>query len=374
MKKHVKFGLIFVLFFSAVFFRPTVIAEAAGATSAKSMIVMEASSKRILDEKNAFQRLPMASTTKVVTALTVLKNASDIKTVVKIDRRAVGVEGSSIYLQESDELTVEQLLYGLMLQSGNDCAVQLALTVGGSVEKFAEMMNETAKSLGANDSNFVNPHGLHHKDHYTTAYDLGLISCYAMQNESFRTIVGTKQIKMPWADREYPRVVNNKNKTLWQVDGGNGVKTGFTKAAGRCHVAAAEREGMQLVCVVLNCGPMFEDSEALMNRAFDLFALKTIVNPYDMLGTVAVKDSKKEGAEARLTTSEAFLYPLKKDGSEKNKFTVKTEIPEFVKAPVQKNQNIGRIKVYKDNQLIFSAGLYSIDDIERAGFFQRLFD
>jgi D-alanyl-D-alanine carboxypeptidase (penicillin-binding protein 5/6) len=339
-------------------------------TSAQGMAIMEADSKRILTQKNASARLPMASTTKVMTALTVIKNA-DIKKTVKVDPKAVGIEGSSIYLQSGEELTIEQLLYGLMLQSGNDCAVALAIATAGSVEKFAVLMNELALSLGAKDSNFVNPHGLHDKNHYTTAYDLCLISCYAMQNPTFKTIVSTKSIKIPFAGRAYDRVINNKNKILNTFEGGNGVKTGFTKAAGRCLVSAAERENMQVVCVVLNCGPMFEDCADLMTWAFKIFERYEILPPYRYAGEIDVLDGKAK--RVKLYSKNGFSYPVKKRSGEKDKFDIRVEIPENLTAPVEKNAETGKIKIYYDNQLIFSDKVYTIDDVQRENLFDKIF-
>jgi D-alanyl-D-alanine carboxypeptidase (penicillin-binding protein 5/6) len=336
-------------------------------TSAQGMATMDTASKRILTQKNASARLPMASTTKIMTAITVIKNA-DIKKTVKIDPEAVGIEGSSIYLQSGEQLTVEQLLYGLMLQSGNDCAVALAIATAGSVEKFAVLMNELALSLGARDSNFVNPHGLHDKNHYTTAYDLCLISCYAMEDPTFKTIVSTKSIKIPFAGRDYDRVINNKNKILNTFEGGNGVKTGFTKAAGRCLVSAAERDSMQIVCVVLNCGPMFEDCADLMTWAFKVFERCEILQPYRYAGEIDVLDGKAE--KVKLYSKNGFSYTVKKGSGE---FDIRVEIPEKLTAPVTKNAETGKIKIYYDNQLIFSDKVYTMEGVERESLFDKIF-
>jgi len=187
----------------------------------------------------------MASTTKIVTALTVIRN-TDLDEVVEIPKAACGIEGSSIYLREGEHLTVRELLYGLMLRSGNDCAVALALHTSGSVEAFAELMNTTAVELGCENSNFVNPHGLHDDRHYTTALDLAAVTCEALHNETFREIVSTKAVRISNEGYEYDRVLVNKNKLLSNVDGADGVKTGYTKKAGRCFVGSATKNGMQV--------------------------------------------------------------------------------------------------------------------------------
>ena len=218
----------------------------------------------------------MASTTKIVTALTVIKHCN-LDDTVEIPRQAVGVEGSSIYLREGEHLTVRELLYGLMLRSGNDAAVALALHTSGSVEAFAALMNEVAEEAGCVNSNFVNPHGLHDDKHYTTAYDLALISCSALENDDFREIVSTKTVRIRNEGYEYDRVLVNKNKLLSNYAAADGVKTGYTKKAGRCFVGSATRNGMQVVVAVLNCGPMFEDTASMLDAAFETYSYQIVV-------------------------------------------------------------------------------------------------
>ncbi|MDE7395275.1 MAG: D-alanyl-D-alanine carboxypeptidase, partial [Clostridiales bacterium] len=278
-------------------------------TSAASMAVIEASSGRLLYAKNGNAKRPIASTTKICTAITVLENCDDIEKTIVVPDAAVGVEGSSIYLQKGEKVKIIDLLYGLMLRSGNDCATALAITVGGSVEQFAALMNETAIKAGATDSHFVNPHGLHHDEHYTTACDLAKITAYAFKNETFEKIVATKTHVMPWEGRDYPRTMHNKNKILSTYEGGDGVKTGFTKKAGRCLVSSATRNGMRVIAVVLNCGPMFEECAALMDKAFEEYSLFCpIENPIE--AQASVKDGKE--GNVSLTSKDTFLYPIKK--------------------------------------------------------------
>ncbi len=243
--------------------------------SQSSEIVMEVSTNRILYGSNYNQKKYMASTTKILTAITIIENC-DLNDVVTVSNKTVGIEGSSIYLEEGEKLTVKELLYGLMLRSGNDCAETLAIHCSKSIENFACLMNETAKKIGANNSNFVNPHGLHNDNHYTSAYDLALISCYAMKNSDFRQIASTKSIKIPWTTRDYPRILVNKNKMLKEFEGSTGIKTGFTKKAGRCLVSSCFRNGMEIVCVVLNCPPMFERSKELLTNSFSEYEMCSI--------------------------------------------------------------------------------------------------
>ena len=336
-------------------------------SSAQSMMLMEAESGRILAAQNADLKLPMASTTKVVTAMVVIENC-DLNKKIKIPAAAVGVEGSSIYLQKDEEMTVEALLYGLMLQSGNDCATALALHAGGSIENFATLMNGFARRIGAENSNFKNPHGLHHKDHYTTASDLCKISCYAMKNPKFKEIVSTRQYKTAWAGRDYDRVINNKNKILFQYSGGNGVKTGFTKAAGRCLVSAAERNGMQLVCVVLNCGPMFEDSMRLMSGAFDTYKMTEILSAQKHVGAVPVVCGRQP--YVRVYTYRPLCYPLK--AGEAASVRCVADIPEKVNAPIKKDQVLGEVKIYLSNRLLFTESVRAMDEVKSTTLSERI--
>lgn len=274
-------------------------------TSAKACIVVEQSSGRILFCQNENARLPMASTTKIVTAITVIEHCN-LDEVVTIPQQACGVEGSSIYLRCGEKLTVRELLYGLMLRSGNDCAVALALHVGNTVEHFAEMMNDTARSLGCSDSNFVTPHGLHDDNHYTSAKDLATITCYALRNDEFRQIVSTTKYQIANDGYDYPRVLVNKNKLLHNYNGADGVKTGFTKKAGRCFVGSATRNGMQVVVVVLNCGPMFEDTSKLLDYAFANYSLHNVLPKNKICGVEL--DGKQRTC---YVCTEGYSYPIK---------------------------------------------------------------
>ena len=281
-------------------------AEVGFVTSAQSAVVMEQSSHRVLFAKNSNAHLPMASTTKIVTALTVL-NHVNLNDVVEVSPKAVGIEGSSIYLRAGEHLTVRELLYGLMLRSGNDSAVALALHVAGSVEAFAEMMNETASKYGCTDSHFVNPHGLHDDNHYTSAHDLGVLTCVAMENSDFRDIVSTKTVRISNEGMEYDRVLTTKNKLLSNFADADGVKTGYTKKAGRCFVGSATRGGMQVVVVVLNCGPMFEETADMLNTAFANYKLQTVIPQNKICGSRIEK-----GKQVYYACPDRYAYPVTK--------------------------------------------------------------
>jgi len=303
--------------------------------SAQSAILMEKTTKRVLWGKNVDLKLPMASCTKILTAITVLKNAN-LDEMITIPKEAVGVEGSSIYLKEGEQLTIKELLYGLMLRSGNDCAVALGLHVSNTMKNFIELMNQTAKEIGAINSNFETPHGLDSKNHYTTAFDLGLITCYALNNDTFCDIVSSKTAKIGSSDRNNYRVLYNKNKLLQNFEYADGVKTGFTKKAGRCFVGSATKDDMQLVAVVLNCGPMFEETESLLKYGFDNYKLTTIVPKNKIFSDTNTKE--------KYICKYNIKAPLKIDNSENDKVLV--ELANDVSSDLH-------LKIFFDNKLLF---------------------
>ena len=321
---------------------PSFKAAAENYVEAKGECVMELNSRRVLYEARGDIRLPMASTTKIVTAATVLDNLSNLKEEVKIPTQAEGVEGSSVYLKAGDIYTVEDLLYGLMLRSGNDCAVALALHCSGSVAQFASQMNETAQKAGALASHFENPHGLPNANHYTTARDLTLITCYAMQNPIFRTIVSTRFYE--------PRHWQNKNKMLALYEGGIGVKTGYTKEAGRCLVSAATRENMTLVCSVLSCPTTYERSKKLLDDAFAAYKNERLIAAEQVFTLNDGKTQAKAGKD--------FYYPLLEE--EKDWIEIRTKSLETGKRKEKSGEIVGQIEIYLSKQLLFSGNLYKL--------------
>jgi len=242
-------------------------AGAPPSVSAESAALIDESGQ-ILYEKNANAKGYPASTTKIMTALVVLEKLDELglgmDSEVIIPEEAVGIEGSSIYLKKGERISIEELLYGLMLQSGNDSATALAMCVGGSLSSFVSMMNEKAEALGCSGTHFTNPSGLYEENHYTTAADLARIACEAMKRDDFRKIVSTKD----WQNADGSRSFHNKNKTVFQYDGATGIKIGFTKASGRTLVASAKREDKEMIAVVLRDGNWFNDAYALMDYGF----------------------------------------------------------------------------------------------------------
>ncbi len=327
----------------------TVLAE-----NTSSEIVMEVNSERVLYKSNEKSKKYMASTTKILTALCVIENC-DISDIVTVTSQTVGVEGSSIYLEAGEQISVKELLYGLMLRSGNDCAETLAVYCSGSIKEFASLMNETAKRIGATDSNFVNPHGLHDDNHYTTAYDLALISCYAMKNQTFREIVGTKRVDVSFSTRDYKRHLVNKNKMLTEFDGATGIKTGYTKKAGRCLVSSCIRNGMELVCVVLNCPPMFEKSKSLLNECFNEYHNTKLIESDNIIDFIYASNSDKK---IPVYIKNDIVIPLTE--AEKKNIKIVYDYPKNLNEQVVAEQEIGDIKIYTENNLIFTEKVFTI--------------
>lgn len=336
-------------------------------TSAKAMCVMEGSSQRVLYQKNAQAKLPMASTTKIMTAITAIENCSNLDERFVISPKAVGIPGTSIYLRKDETLTMRELLYGLMLVSGNDASVAIGEQISGSAKDFVELMNKTAKKIGANSSHFDNTHGLDSQTHYTTAEDLARITSYAMENDTFREIVSTRNTKIVSGEGK-TRYLKNKNRLLHSLEGCDGVKTGFTDDAGRCLVSSCERDGMRLVCVVLNCGPMFEESSALLEEGFNNYKLYDLSKFYSFKKALKVEESKEQFV--KLGSDSEIYYPLSVRELDKLKFEYK--LPNMLTAPVAKSQKVGEISIFLDNDLLFSKNIYTIEDVRSNTYWENL--
>ena len=309
----------------------------------KAECVMELNSRRIVYEQNGDIRLPMASTTKIVTCATVLERCAHLDEQIVIPKQAENVEGSSVYLKAGDSYSVEDLLYGLMLRSGNDCATALALHFGGSVGGFCAQMNAYAQKAGALNTCFANPHGLPNKKHYTTAVDLTAITCFALQNPTFQRIVSTLYYQ--------PRGWKNKNKLLTSFEGAIGVKTGFTKEAGRCLVSAATRGNTTFVCTVLHCPTMYERSAQLLNDAFSLYENTEIISKGERL-KIQTQKGEIEGA-----VKESYFYPLLAE--EKDYLQIKTR-PLSTEEGLLGEEFVGKFEIYLSNRLLFSSFLYKL--------------
>lgn len=372
IKKSFFLALIFVLCFSFLFIGVAnclTCDTSALYSSAKGCAVVETTTKRMLFSLNENKKMPMASTTKIMTAITAIESCQDLDEKFEISPKAVGVPGTSLYLRKGDVYSTRDLLYALMLISGNDASVAIAEHVAGSTSEFVTKMNELAKKIGAKNSHFANTHGLDADGHYTTAYDLALITSYALENDTFREIVTTKNIKITNGEGEN-RFLKNKNKLLFTMDGCIGVKTGFTDDAGRCLVSAIERDGLRLVCVVLNCGPMFEESAELLQTCARDFKLYDLTTFYDYEQSLTVVDGRSP--LARIGTKEHFLYPLSEKELENLKFVY--TYPESLQAPTPKNTEIGKVEIFLGNNLLFSEKIFTIEDVKPRSILQRMQD
>lgn len=335
------------------------------AISAKSAVLMDCTTGRLLYEKNADQKSLIASTTKIMTAILVCER-SNILDRVKIPKEAVGIEGSSLYLREGEILTIHELLYGMMLHSGNDAAVALAIYCGGTVEGFAQMMNDKARSIGMNNSHFENPHGLDAENHYSTAHDLAILSRYAMQNPVFSRIVSTKIVNVG------QRQLKNHNKLLWILDGADGIKTGFTKAAGRILVSSACRNGRRLIAVTISAPNDWQDHISLMDHGFQQYTQQTIIKKDDVLGYTEIAGG--EAGKVQLIANDEFSYLLGLD----EEIRVQLPQPGFVYAPVSAGQEAGFAQLFINECWVGKVPLIYGQTVERnvdqePGVWQRLF-
>ena len=322
------------------------------AVSAEHAILMDAATGRVLYERAADARSLIASTTKIMTALVVCEQCNVLDR-MRIPKEAVGIEGSSMYLREGEVLTIQELLYGLMLQSGNDAAVALAIYCGGTVEGFAELMNDKARQLGLSGTHFVNPHGLDAPEHYSTARDLAVLASYAMENPIFAGTVSAKTVKIG------QRCLSNHNKLLWRFDGADGVKTGFTKAAGRILVSSAVRDGRRLVCVTINAPDDWNDHRTLLEDGFSRYRQQTLVHAGDKLGTVEVLGGVT--GHVHVLADDDFEYPL----AEGEHVTIQLPPVLFAYAPVAWGQRAGWAHILVDGNAVGKVPLLYGETVEK---------
>lgn len=329
IKKLVCFVLVLVTFLSFPF--------SANAYSARSMVLIEQSSLAVVDEKDANTKLPMASTTKIMTALIALETL-DLNSVVEVPAEACNIEGSSMYLVQGERLSVLDLLYGLMLTSGNDAATALAIITAKTVDGFVALMNNKAKELGLVNTNFTNPSGLPDDNHYTTALELAKLAAFALNNPTFAKIVATKSAYLPYKNQKNGRYIKNHNKLLSIYDYAIGVKTGFTKKAGRCLVSAAKKDKITLVCVTLNAPDDWNDHISAYESGF----LKVKNTCIAKSGTVNVTLKSPSGEKIDCTNN-TDVYATLVDGAQ---ITTKIIAPGFLYAPKAKNQTVGRVDYF----------------------------
>jgi len=332
--------LIFSIIFS-VFFASTSYAASSNINiSAEGGSLIDVNSGRILFEKNGDQRMRIASLTKIMTAIVAIENGN-LKDLVTTSDHAFGTEGSSIYLKKGEQLTLENLLYGLMLRSGNDAAVAVAEHVGGSEEGFAFLMNQKAAAIGMTNTYFMNPHGLDHNDHYSTPNDMARLTAYALKNPVFKKIVSTKVKTAPSADEPWDRKWLNKNKLLRMYEYADGVKTGYTKIAKRCLASSATKNNVQLAAITLNAPDDWNDAIQMLEYGFNEFTQTQLVHSNQIIDKFKI-----DGKEKSIVPSHDLIYPLKKGEETK----VRKEIK--LNTSYKSNLNIGIIKIYLDNRYI----------------------
>ena len=341
--------------------------------NSRSAVVIDRKSKNIIYGKNENVKKAMASTTKIMTAMLVIQN-TNLNNTVEISKKSAGTGGSRLGLKAGDKITVKDLLYGLLLRSGNDCAVALAEYVAGSVPEFSNLMNQNAQMLGLNNTHFVTPHGLDEEEHYTTAYELAILADYALNNELFAQIVNKKSYTINI--NKNSKTLNNTNELLGNLNGVYGVKTGFTNGAGRCLVTSIKRGNLDVICVVLGADTKKDrtrDSAKLIEYTFNKYEeidikekIKESFKKWNEINGNRINIEKGESSKLELTLNDKdkiFTYPIEK-GTEDN-INIEINANLNLKAPVLENTNIGKIKVYYNAKELLEIDILNINKINK---------
>lgn len=336
--------------------------------SAGAAVVVDWKTGRVLFQRDAFSQRAPASTTKVLTAILALERAK-MTDKVTISKRAAYTGGSSMYIKPGEVYSMHDLLYGLLLRSGNDAATAIAEHVAGSVEEFAVLMNAKAKSVGALKSNFVNPHGLTDARHYSTAYDLAMITRYALQNETFRSIVAVRETPLTFEYLNRDVVLHNTNRLLRMMPDADGVKTGTTAAAGACLIASATRDDQKLVAVVLRAGNRWNDAAKLLEWGFTNFRLATLGAPGEVVVEAPVRDGRTLSVPLALASELSTVLPRTGGAIPKVDLQVQTGI----EAPIKRGQPLGRAAVVEDGKVLAEAMLTAAADVPKATWLDKLY-
>ena len=334
--------------------------------TARNAVVIEAATGKVLYQRNKDIITYPASTTKIMTLIMALEHGN-LDQQFTASEEASKTDGSTIWLEPGEKLTLRQLCYAMMLVSGNDATVAVAEGISGSVPDFALAMTRKAHQLGAISTNFVNPNGLPDPQHYTTAYDLARIAAYGYSLPGFEEIVSTMTTQIPWGENDYNRFLRNENYMLWIYDGANGVKTGYTEVAGHCLVSAAKRDGVQLISVVLGAESMWNDSIAMLDYGFSKVEPYTFVKAYDSF-ELDVKGGRKNKLKAH--ADKDIIAGI--DPSEKELYSIQVVVSnelEGLKAPIAKGDEVGRVYLIYDGERTASAALIADEEIEKKSFF-----
>jgi len=334
--------------------------DASVSVSAQGAVLMEQKSGRVLYEKDAHKKRRIASITKIMTAILAIESGK-MNQYVKVSEQATRAEGSSVYLKPGEKIKLTDLVYGLMLRSGNDTAVAIAESVGGSVEGFAYLMNQKAREIGMLNSHFSNPHGLDdHKDHYSTAYDMALLMRYAMKNKTFQKISGTEVYRAPNPTEDWDRVWKNKNRLLTMYKYSTGGKTGYTKLAKRTLVTTAKKGDMELIAVTLNDSNDWKDHIAMYESGFNGFDMAEIITK----GKINI--TKNKYYKNHLYVKKTMVYPATSE--EMNLFTVKYKLnkPDELRDETPMTDKIvGKASVYLDGRVVMETPIYYQDHPDR---------
>lgn len=334
--------------------------------SAESACLIEAQSGKTLYSKQSSKRLPMASTTKIMTAIIALESDIPLDTVISVPSEAAGIEGSSMYLSSGEKITLEELIYGLLLSSANDASVAIAICVGGNIEDFVDMMNKKADELKMTDTHFTNPNGLYDEDHYTSARDLCTLMAYCMQSTEFASISGCKKKIYPKGE-DGVRILINHNRLLSSYNGVIAGKTGFTKKSGRCLVSCAERDGLRLIAVTLNAPNDWADHGALYDFGFSNYK-RLYLDKVSL--TIPVISGQSSEIHVSSSSDSVFL------SSQANNSDLEKTImaPRFVFAPIKAGDRIGTV-VYKYNgKIIAELPICADEDVTEAQYRFNLFE
>ena len=349
-----------VICLSACFSQTVSAAKSDGlSVSAKSAVLIEADTGRILYEKNKDQKLPMASTTKIMSALIALE-AGNLDEPFVVDEKAIQVEGSSMGLQKGDTVTLRTLACGMLLPSGNDAANAAAVRIAGSIEDFAGMMNIRAKAIGMGNTHFVTPSGLDNEQHYSTAHDMAKLARVALKNSIFLDLCSRNVTKVEFGNPPYERWLKNHNRLLSEYKGAIGVKTGFTKKSGRCLVSAAERDGIRLIAVTLNAPNDWQDHTKLFDYGFQDVKSSTYEVDYENIRLTVVGGKQDELGVVPLTVPTVHV-----EEQEFPNITQKVLLEPFYYAPLKAGDAVGEIKLYLGKEEIGSCTLVAKDDLEQ---------
>lgn len=371
MRKRILICNLIVLIWVFVIFSNTYAAKANSRPDliAESAMLMDFTTGKILYEKNPDLRRAPASTTKILTAIVALEHG-DLRQIIAATPSACKIGGSSIWLSQGETHSLEDMLYGILLSSGNDASASVAENLAGSEKKFAEWMTEKAHAIGATSSSFKNSSGMPETGHYTTAHDLAVITRYALNNPTFSTMVKTKKKVITWPGKEYDRAMVNHNKLLWRYQYADGVKTGYTREAGKCLVASATRNGHRMIAVVLNSKQMYEDTEKMFDYGFENYQLLNIVSTQEKVGEVSVALGVKEEVPVLPNRTLTLLLPK---GAEDN-LKVNLELQKKLEAPVERLQQVGELTVQLGEKLIDTVPVVTAVEVPKKGLFQRFWD